>query len=420
MMWATAKRYSRAPQRPLDARAALPRRLSRVADRSIASASSWTSAHRVGRGLDAPLPLARDRVVAVPAPADPLGHGAGAGRDRQLVRASLRLPQLRARRDASRNSLPLDFLMLGELFQNNHHRASGRLNFGGAGSSSIPPTQLLRMLDRTGRHPHRARRRGGTRRLTRARADFRHRSARRGSGSRRDRGRAWRRAARRRSRAGRWRSYQGRWSRPTAWWWVIVPPSRMMASAAAALIVGPLLELGAAASRGDDGVVGRGAVRVDVREAAGDLAARRRRAGNGLAGRAHDAGVEGGEAVPRDRGLEGLADHADARRARRAGRARRGKPSARRRRRPRAPLRPWCASRRRRAGRRPPWSRGALERAAHPRIERMVGRLEGDEQHVLARRCRRRSQRLAGVEQAAVGGMEARPARWRARPRRPR
>src|SRR5262245_4604898 len=31
--------------------------------------------------------------------------------------------------DASRNFLPLDFLCGGELFQNNHHHASGRLNF---------------------------------------------------------------------------------------------------------------------------------------------------------------------------------------------------------------------------------------------------------------------------------------------------
>ena len=32
--------------------------------------------------------------------------------------------------DASRNFLPFDFLCGGELFQNNHHHASGRLNFG--------------------------------------------------------------------------------------------------------------------------------------------------------------------------------------------------------------------------------------------------------------------------------------------------
>lgn len=31
--------------------------------------------------------------------------------------------------DASRNTVPVDFITWGELFQNNHHRASGRLNF---------------------------------------------------------------------------------------------------------------------------------------------------------------------------------------------------------------------------------------------------------------------------------------------------
>jgi stearoyl-CoA desaturase (Delta-9 desaturase) len=31
--------------------------------------------------------------------------------------------------DASRNTVPFDFITWGELFQNNHHRASGRLNF---------------------------------------------------------------------------------------------------------------------------------------------------------------------------------------------------------------------------------------------------------------------------------------------------
>ncbi len=34
-----------------------------------------------------------------------------------------------ATRDASRNFLPWDFLCLGELYQNNHHRAASRLNF---------------------------------------------------------------------------------------------------------------------------------------------------------------------------------------------------------------------------------------------------------------------------------------------------
>jgi stearoyl-CoA desaturase (delta-9 desaturase) len=44
--------------------------------------------------------------------------------------------------DASRNSLPVDFLCLGELFQNNHHRASGRLNFA-ARPFEIDPTYAV-------------------------------------------------------------------------------------------------------------------------------------------------------------------------------------------------------------------------------------------------------------------------------------
>jgi len=51
--------------------------------------------------------------------------------------------------DASRNSLPFDFLMLGELFQNNHHRAAGRLNFGARWFELDPTYVVLRMLDRT-------------------------------------------------------------------------------------------------------------------------------------------------------------------------------------------------------------------------------------------------------------------------------
>src|SRR6185295_17469694 len=45
--------------------------------------------------LRAPLPVPRDRVVAVPPAAGPLAHGAGPRRDRELVRPPLRVPQLR-------------------------------------------------------------------------------------------------------------------------------------------------------------------------------------------------------------------------------------------------------------------------------------------------------------------------------------
>ncbi len=44
--------------------------------------------------------------------------------------------------DASRNSLPFDFICLGELFQNNHHRAAGRLNFA-ARRFEFDPTYLV-------------------------------------------------------------------------------------------------------------------------------------------------------------------------------------------------------------------------------------------------------------------------------------
>ena len=52
--------------------------------------------------------------------------------------------------DASRNSLPFDFLCLGELFQNNHHRASGRLNFGTRWFEFDPTYAVTRLLARMG------------------------------------------------------------------------------------------------------------------------------------------------------------------------------------------------------------------------------------------------------------------------------
>jgi stearoyl-CoA desaturase (delta-9 desaturase) len=51
-----------------------------------------------------------------------------------------------ATRDASRNFLPLDFLTFGELFQNNHHRAAGRLNFAARSWEFDPTYAVLRML----------------------------------------------------------------------------------------------------------------------------------------------------------------------------------------------------------------------------------------------------------------------------------
>ena len=51
-----------------------------------------------------------------------------------------------ATRDGSRNFLPFDFLTMGELFQNNHHRASSRLNFAWRKFEFDPTYQVLRML----------------------------------------------------------------------------------------------------------------------------------------------------------------------------------------------------------------------------------------------------------------------------------
>lgn len=48
--------------------------------------------------------------------------------------------------DESRNSLPFDFLTFGELFQNNHHRAAGRLNFGARWFEIDPTYWVLRLL----------------------------------------------------------------------------------------------------------------------------------------------------------------------------------------------------------------------------------------------------------------------------------
>jgi stearoyl-CoA desaturase (Delta-9 desaturase) len=48
--------------------------------------------------------------------------------------------------DASRNALPFDFLTLGELFQNNHHRASSRLNFAARRFEIDPTYAVLRVL----------------------------------------------------------------------------------------------------------------------------------------------------------------------------------------------------------------------------------------------------------------------------------
>ncbi|MDA0195444.1 MAG: acyl-CoA desaturase [Bacteroidetes bacterium] len=53
--------------------------------------------------------------------------------------------------DTSRNFLPLDFLMMGESYHNNHHKNSSRANFGGIRWHEIDPTYLaIRFLDKIG------------------------------------------------------------------------------------------------------------------------------------------------------------------------------------------------------------------------------------------------------------------------------
>src|SRR5437764_426093 len=87
----------RAPDGDVVTRAPLPRQLPRVAV-ARPRRLDLAGARRLGHGLRARLPLARNGVVAVPAPPRPVGARTGARRDRQLVRPPLRLPQLQDQR----------------------------------------------------------------------------------------------------------------------------------------------------------------------------------------------------------------------------------------------------------------------------------------------------------------------------------
>lgn len=51
-----------------------------------------------------------------------------------------------ALRDASRNTLPVDFLTMGELFQNNHHKHGARANFAARWFEIDPCYQVMRVL----------------------------------------------------------------------------------------------------------------------------------------------------------------------------------------------------------------------------------------------------------------------------------
>jgi len=48
--------------------------------------------------------------------------------------------------DTSRNFLPLDFLMMGESYHNNHHKFGSRANFGGIRWHEIDPTYYIMLL----------------------------------------------------------------------------------------------------------------------------------------------------------------------------------------------------------------------------------------------------------------------------------
>ena len=53
--------------------------------------------------------------------------------------------------DTSRNFLPVDVLMMGESYHNNHHKNGSRANFGGIRWHEIDPTYLvMRVLDKVG------------------------------------------------------------------------------------------------------------------------------------------------------------------------------------------------------------------------------------------------------------------------------
>ncbi len=53
--------------------------------------------------------------------------------------------------DTSRNFLPVDFLMMGESYHNNHHKYGNRPNFGGIRWHEIDPTyQVIKLLNAVG------------------------------------------------------------------------------------------------------------------------------------------------------------------------------------------------------------------------------------------------------------------------------
>ena len=53
--------------------------------------------------------------------------------------------------DTSKNFLPVDFLMMGESYHNNHHKNGSRANFGGVRWHELDPTYMvIKLLDKLG------------------------------------------------------------------------------------------------------------------------------------------------------------------------------------------------------------------------------------------------------------------------------
>ena len=52
--------------------------------------------------------------------------------------------------DHSKNTLPLDFLMLGELFQNNHHKKPNSVNFAQKKFELDPSYIIIKFMDLIG------------------------------------------------------------------------------------------------------------------------------------------------------------------------------------------------------------------------------------------------------------------------------
>ena len=207
-------------------------------------------------------------------------------------------------------------------------------------------------------------------------------------------------------------SYQGRWRRPTAWWCVMVAPLASRASPAAFLTASHCAISSPARPGADEGEVRGGAVGVDVREAAREKASAARRLHRRLDAHAH-ALVQRLEAVPRARRLERVRHdpeaHEGALQVRRVHEGLAPRLGAR----VATPLVDAFLRPRRRAA----VLEGERERAVDPRAHRLVRRLEGEEQHRAAVRRDAVEHRLARIEQAAVGRVQA---ALRDRPRRAR